>query len=71
MRGIFNYQMVLSARLKTKFIHELIFVEKHACIRTLDYLSDRGTDMVFSSDFSVNKTQNELLLSFGIIAVSC
>lgn len=25
--------------------------------------------MVFSSDFSVNRTQNELLLSFGIIAV--
>lgn len=43
MQGISKNQLVLSAGLKTSFIHRLIFVGKHACICTLDYLVEPGT----------------------------
>lgn len=38
MRGILKNQIVLSARLKTEFIHQLIFIQKHACICTPHYV---------------------------------
>lgn len=72
MRGMFKTQLALSAGLKTAFLRRLVFVEKHACVCTPSGLVDRSrndrTDMVFIADFSVNRTQNELLLSFGIMA---
>lgn len=37
MRGILKNQTVLSARLKTEFIQQLIFVQKHASVCTPDY----------------------------------
>lgn len=65
MRGILKTRCAPSAGLK-------MFVEEHASICAPSDLVDRSwnnrTDMVFIADFSVNRTGNELVLCFGIMA---